>query len=258
MENASVGCGIMTLPNTKCGRVHRAHIHFLNMDFLTAYQPSIEVAVEEHILLVDLRRTMTAAYYECRHRAEERAHILQRVYGEVLARHSISRDGISIRTRFRMRPYKWLGRREVSSASLSFEDMLPFRQKFLIAYHAGWSEFREVLIEILELDRRLFRRREPLSRHEAEKYADELYACAAPWREELQERKKRRREARSVACAERMVLGVLGALRRARAEQRKAADAARRELARERWAWFRRDLTTEELMQGLPAHLRLT
>mmetsp|Transcript_38581 Transcript_38581/g.106259 ORF Transcript_38581/g.106259 Transcript_38581/m.106259 type:complete len:568 (-) Transcript_38581:214-1917(-) len=266
---------------------YRASIHFLNIDFYTRYQSQIDTAIEHHILLAEMRREAMVVAGTTEVGTAEHANQVALACQKSLAGHGLSSDDIGLKAFVRMRVPEFVAKVSICSPTLALDKVLEWRSRLHVARKIGWPAFRDVWVELLQCER--FHRSRTRSEQGAQAFVDMIWKSHALYRARREVHRARREahaataeEERRTKRKERCLLRAQSWVLRARAqvareekraqteaaqEQRKAAAASRRmarqeatsrqRLSKQRWEWLtRRDLTSEEMLSGLPSHLR--
>ena len=250
--------GVETFVGRDMQSLHRACMQCCNLIFCTCFQSSLDVAVENHITLVLARRLLI----ESRRSGGRGLRIwdsgndcILKALESACAERGTSMEDLGLRARYRIE----LRRVSVSSPLMALHEALEWRQRTSNAMQCGWQEFSAVWAQLLQHPQ-YPRQKTP---EQAAAYVQQL------WEKKLQhcwDRIQARwhspgalitRYMRRITfysnCIQRALAAEAVAARR---EARKVA-ARQRAVDKERQRWLNRsDLTTEEMMQGLPPHLR--
>ncbi|CAE8607319.1 unnamed protein product [Polarella glacialis] len=277
-HNFSGICGIRQI-TTQSGRSsYRAHLHFLEIEMYTFYQDRIDVAVEHHITLTEIRRAAFTAAEQRDLREAERSQLIFEASERALQASSLTVN--EIRVFLRMRMSEFIGRTPIISSAMSLADAFCWRQRMKVARESGWPAVQEVWIQLLQLKRG----HKFDTEQQARIFTEEAWAAAEPIRARRAQRAESKNQDRTtggdkqprryltlaekleqqVCKASRLVARRLRACRAiaavASASARQAARqtlAAEKRLRKERLKWMRRkDLTTAEMLRGVPEELR--
>lgn len=244
----------------RIGTSYRASIAVANLEIFSRVRPSVEAAIEDRIILVQIQ---DAIFLTMGTEATYTQHLDQTILEACracLAEHNTSERDLQLRAKFRVRATQCFGSMRISSPALSFEEAIRLRSKLFRSKQSSWQSFRAECIELLQRERHFHGRRLQRTLEEADGIAEKAWTSAAS-RRHLTEMRRRRllKEAlRRVAAVldveerrrvlEQARLRVV-AIRNAKANQRRAQVELRR--------WYRRsDNTMEEIIRGPPVHLR--
>mmetsp|Transcript_51579 Transcript_51579/g.144126 ORF Transcript_51579/g.144126 Transcript_51579/m.144126 type:complete len:493 (-) Transcript_51579:10-1488(-) len=127
---------------------YRARLMFACLAFYTKYQPLLDVAIEHHILLVQIKQIVhsTGPLPMDAMAGNRILSACQQVLGE--ANTCIDEIGLHVHVRLSL-----LGNRrkiKVSSPVLPLEEAVFWRERLLVAKAEGWSSFRPVWLELLQ------------------------------------------------------------------------------------------------------------
>jgi len=252
--------------------LYRANLSFANLRLHTKFQPDLGIAVDHHITLVLIRRAAMGSMQRDKKSSTD-GDAIKSACLTVFAERGTSADdlGLSIATRLVLLDRRTIlaqkrMRRDivVHSPVLSLDEALVWRLRLISSRRLGWESFRPVWVELLLHSK--FRRR-AMTVEQATAFVEEQWKCleAHWWRmEERRSRIHTRQALDDDARADRRVARAAVAVRRcleaeSMAARRSARESlrARRRLSDERWRWVKRkDTTMEEMLRGLPPHLR--
>jgi|Transcript_49903 hypothetical protein len=242
----------------KFGRLYRAYVAVANMEIYSRLQSNVEEAIEDHVILTQVRDVIVVAMLERRSDDD-----LIDMVRKFLVDCNTSEDDIQLRAKIRVRATEWMGALRISSHMLLFENAIHLRSKILRAKRSSWQDFRAVCISLLQRDKRdkVFRGRAiKRTLTEAEIVTDKAWAAA--------ELKRRTMDAKRYRLFWRLVRSVKSTLEEEADRSNKVKAGLRRIAERkakvslqrtqdELRRWHRRsDLTMEEIIRGPPAHLR--
>lgn len=239
----------------KFGRLYRGFAAVANMELVTRMQPCIDTAIEDQIVLVQLKGIILNHI--------EFPKMLLTKLQECLARNGTSEKKMQLRAKVRVRASHWMGTKRVSSPLMRIAQAIALRSKLLHSRRISWDSFRSECVPLLQRLKYHRAGQTHRSHEQAELVADKAWASCAIRRQAFEEGRKK------------MIMRVLQSVRLALdLEERWAAKAkARILMAEKRRAglvkaekmqnrdelrrWLRRsDLTMEEIIQGPPEHLR--
>lgn len=249
--------GIETWPGSMSVPLYRTKARAADIEMYTSFQPKLEVAVEHHIILAQVRNTIQKSQRD----GPVDAGLIRRSIFDTLVANETSVDAMGLKFLVVMRVYRFIGAKWVSSPVLPLDDVLKWRCRLHTARGQGWAAFRALWVELMQHPG--YTRGQKRSLADAEAVSAEAWERHAPARTRREERLARSR-ARAIARIGKVGQKVEVALeaeaqlreRRVAAEERKAA-SHRRQLRVQRWRWLhRRDITIEEIMGGLPTHLQ--
>lgn len=251
----------------KLGHLYRASLSAANLELYCRLQPKIEVSIEHHIILTQIRSAILSTFRRrILHTAKHALicdEVILRVCEQILGKSNTSEEELQLRAKVRVRASQWLGSIRLSSPVLPLQQALRLRARLLRARQTSWQAFREECIPLLQQDRRCYGKSWQLSFMEASHILDRAWANATPKRQalELQQDMLLARALRRVTFVldveERGVSRVKARLKSVAIVQGRKIEASRRRVRDEIRRWYRRnDLTMEEIMQGLPVHMR--
>jgi len=237
--------------------VYRARLAFMNIKIFTKYQPSLETAIDHHIILTQIR---SAAKVKTRSYNLSAGEQLLAACNKVCTENGTSPTGLGLRARLQLELRKSQPHIYMSSPMLPLEETVEWRSKALAARYKDWTSFRSIWAELLQ-HKGCERGRMTVSI--AEGYLEKCWALIQDHWQHMcesiatQESNKRVSEAdRQRRTYQKCVIVLRRILhkRRKAADARAAADAKSRRLAHEEHArWLRQNykhLTTEEIMHG--------
>jgi hypothetical protein len=169
----------------KIGSSYRATIHVASLELYTQLQPRLEVAIEHHSILLEIRQAIAAvvAFPD---------QDIASAFQTVLANAAVPEDQLNLRVIVRLRARQWLGSTWVNSPVLSLQKAIAWRLRLLRARQDSWVAFRAAWIELM-LERGVLgpsNRRPVRSLKEAETAVDEAWHRAAAYRTRLQARQE--------------------------------------------------------------------
>lgn len=232
----------------------RATLMFSNLKFWTRFQGDMGLALEHHILLVQIRQAALAGCGEGGP-TDDRIHD---ACTSVLEKAGTTAQGLGLRVQVELNVGHRPHRQYVGSPVVSLEDALAWRTRLLSARRLGWPSFRTVWSELLQHPS--FVRRRPLSEAEANAFVDRRYrllesawscsrkhmrrapACASPTKRPAADGGRQAQRRFELACQR-----VQRILDTSHVQKRKAAVAA----ARGRLTSGRRRLRQEQTMKGI-------
>lgn len=242
------------------GRLYRAFTAIANMEIYTRLQPSIDVAIEDHIVLVQLREAILLNMDSENKKLYQSDEQVLRSCRKCLADNYTSEKELQLRARIRIRATRWMGPLRVCSPTLPFAEAIALRSKLLSSRRSSWESFRGECISLLQRERCYHLKWTRRTHQEATVVTDKAWANAALKRQigEAARKKLIRKVSQRVG----VVLDLeerraAGARARLEATENRRIKAAQRQARQELKRWLRRsDLTTEEIIRGPPAHLR--
>eukprot|EP00746_Dinoflagellata_sp_MGD_P125612 gnl/MRDRNA2_/MRDRNA2_60412_c0_seq1.p1 gnl/MRDRNA2_/MRDRNA2_60412_c0~~gnl/MRDRNA2_/MRDRNA2_60412_c0_seq1.p1 ORF type:complete len:551 (-),score=112.49 gnl/MRDRNA2_/MRDRNA2_60412_c0_seq1:229-1881(-) len=182
----------------KIGSSYRATVHVASLELYTQLQPKLEVAIEHHSILLEIRQAIAAvvAFPD-----QDIANSVQ----TALANAAVPEEELNLRVIVRLRAREWLGSTWVNSPVLSLQKAVKWRSRLLDARRNSWSEFRAAWIELM-LERGVLgpcNRRPHRSLEEAETAVDKAWQQAAAYRSRIQARQETLRAKRFAEQARR-------------------------------------------------------
>lgn len=239
-------------------RQYKAHMDIKALRLYTRGQCSMEAAIEQHIILVQLRHALQAASVgipEFWHCTED----IKRVCTSTFTSLGTSEHKLGLCVFVSLRAEEWLGRDfHITSSVMCISEALEVHSRVLRARRVSWEALRAEWVHLMRHKKRSLRT--SLSLSEAQALADAARQTAL---------KKRLTHAvcRAMRSLEKEGQQKIKALksqarhsssekRRMRLEAATAALSQRRAM-KERRRWLRRsDLTTEDLLRGPPTDLQ--
>mmetsp|Transcript_99472 Transcript_99472/g.264376 ORF Transcript_99472/g.264376 Transcript_99472/m.264376 type:complete len:486 (-) Transcript_99472:62-1519(-) len=245
---------------TSEGVKYQASVHVKAMRLYARGQSGIQAALKQQKALLVVRRALLVAAARSPGFWEDSAEVW-RVCQDALVRSNVSEAGLGLSAFVHLRASRWLGQRcSITSRAMDIRATVELHAHLLRARRESWEALREAWIDLLALHGRGATR---VDRSVAEAMVDEA------------------RRASLCECLARAICGAEAALAsearraaqavrlRCQESRRIAKDVAKNEMARklrqkkirehqhQRLRWLRRnDLTTEEMLRGLPPHLQ--
>lgn len=183
----------------KFGNMYRASVAIANLEVHARLQPSLDTAVEHHIILTRIR-DVVMAFRTRNNNAAAFNKLFLAACSNVLGKSGNTKDSVQLRAKVRVRAAHWMGRVRISSPVLPIPDALRWHRRLLAAKRTSWLAFRARVIEMGNLFQGS-RRRGVLV--DAEELADKAWAASEPQREliDLHRQARLARALRSVELA---------------------------------------------------------
>eukprot|EP00930_Biecheleria_cincta_P071252 TRINITY_DN58769_c0_g1_i1.p1 TRINITY_DN58769_c0_g1~~TRINITY_DN58769_c0_g1_i1.p1 ORF type:complete len:565 (+),score=68.67 TRINITY_DN58769_c0_g1_i1:227-1696(+) len=248
---------------------------FAHLHFFTRCQPKFEMAVDNHILLVQIRNRamMSRDKSERGDRSSLSNDDIQKACYHVLADNCTSIEEIGLRALVRLQfggTKKCVIKHRITSPVLPLNEALTWRERLLTSMEKGWNMLRIAWIQMLQHPG--YKHKRPLSATEAVAFVDRCGEIVVPVLKDRLIRQEQRHAKRLQTADDRLEQKLQRALRLVHkalesesAAIRKHELEAGREQQRlmiERVAWLRRkpgrDMTMEDLLAMMPPHLQQT
>jgi len=239
-------------------RQYKAHMDIKALRLYTRGQCSMEAAMEQHIILVQLRNALQAASVgipEFWHCIED----IKRVCTSTFSSLGTSEHKLGLCVFVSLRAEEWLGRDfHITSPVMRISDALEVHSRVLRARRVSWEALRAEWVHLIRHKKSSIRT--SLSLSEAQALADAARQTALKKRLAHAVRRAMRslekEGQQKIKASKSQARHSSSEKRRVRLEAATAALSQRRAM-NERRRWLRRrDLTTEDLLRGPPSDLR--
>lgn len=264
----SAASGIPATPSAAVKSVHgkyHAHMHVKALRFYTRGHEEFEIALERHMILVQLRQALSAAGAKRSDSWEDPAQTYQ-VCLDVLHANNTSEQELGLATYIYMRAGHWLPQKcTIISPVMPLADAIEMHGRLLRARRTAWEHLRKEWVMLMQCSRHPLAKRK--SAREAENIANAARAAAlkiqlsravlsatrALDREDKGASRRQRVQRQRQAKEERMTKRIKHAAVMARRRSDKMQQEKRKMV--QRW-WRRSDLTMHDIMHGAASKMK--